>query len=270
MQAKVMPPPPPPQPVAKSWVGLPKGQVQMAHLREHLLNGSLWTGQGKFKGDTTSPARPISYNPQGTEVLDAIRQKLHKASTVDPGVFEYLRHQAIKSTPEEIADAIQLLIARFGECQVAQPGKEGSYSQTKIACGCPPNPSDIKNKKQRGLVQIQSYNIARLVAERECKTDGDLAEALKHATERKERTGAHKCKRASCKAVKHSLAATDVVNMKLHETCPAFYIIQGMALSLCLCAEAFEDRCLVPGPLYNSKAGVERMEELVDLLNSDL
>lgn len=75
----------------------------------------------------------------------------------------------------------------------------------------------------------------------EATVDSNATAAPKHL--------AHLCKNARCNRKEHIPSLNVTINIKNHETCPAYWIINGHLHNFCTCHHSF--KCLVPGPSLN-------------------
>ena len=221
-----------------------KGLKQIEALCAALDQSMIYDGQG-------SRAQPVDHG----QVVKFLQQKLQDArmklsgqlpsNGATPQSFKYLYDHCLGSTRDDVANAIQILNARHLPCLITN-----NHHQLKIASGLvSPTPSDKKNGKVRGLIQIQSHNLAMILDREELDFD-TLRECLDALSSHNRgfEVGAHLCKQ-TCLQKGHCKRMGVTVNIKNHETCPGYWLVKGSLVNFCSCDEV---QCIAPGPFFKA------------------
>jgi len=217
------------------------GTQQMQDLLSALQNNTLSKTQGKnYKAECVS----------GSDAIKLLKDKLKSVvKESDVTNFNYLDVQNYKSNGEktslEVVTRIKKeLLEQYGACLL----QKYSYKQARI-----PNVAFPASKSEKdkfcGLLQIQATTLARLLAEAE--TEEELISCLQRDIALIDteglHVGAHICRKQACQ--NHTVFATSGTNIKQHDTCPAYWIVDDTAINFCSCNA--KQRCIYPGPLHN-------------------
>jgi len=158
--------------------------------------------------------------------------------------FDYLRRQCINSTSSQVEEYIRRLNTKYVLCLLFT-----TYPQCKIPCGTiTVSASDQQAGKKIGLVQIQAYNLALLLEG--CDDDEQLVGRLQQEIDAGGTgltVGAHLCKRI-CLNVAHIARLSSHTNVKFHDSCPAYWVINGNLINFCSCSTV--KKCIGSTPAF--------------------
>lgn len=198
-----------------------------------------------------------------------------RKSQTEYATFDYLKDQCVNTDPDIVGGFIEQLRLAYGNC-----GLMNHYSQLKIPCTTiPPMPSDAKNNKRCGLITLQSWVISMVM---DSAHDSDtlydsIGDFLKSYPGQ---VGAHLCKNV-CTTRGHVIPTEYIVNIKTHDSCPAFWVVKEKLYSLCVCdgkkdlvdlseyhgeklKKKLGNRCIRPGPYFQASVYSSFLTNILD------
>lgn len=175
--------------------------------------------------------------------------------------FEYLNGQCVNTDRDVLESFKSRLKISFKNCSMMN-----HYSQLKIPCTTiRPMRSDANNNKRCGTITLQFWLISMLM-----DAADDSHELYRVIDEYLEThrgdVGSHLCKKV-CSTRGHVIPTKSIVNIKTHDSCPAFWVVNQKLYSLCICdgnkdlvdlsqyrasqlIDKLGNRCLRPGPHF--------------------
>lgn len=220
------------------------GTSQFQHLLRAMKEKSIFTGQGK----SARSVEDVSIFLQ-SKIKEAMKKKSPDITT-----FDYLYHHQINTPKKKIESIIKTLLEQHGNCYCFE-----NHHQLKIPSNTMKvTPSDEKNGKVRGIIQIQTYNVVELLGN--SSSDEQLQKLIEEriSNSSTKQVGAHLCKKT---CIKHTISISSSINMHNHECCPAYWIVNGNLINFCTCTSTA--LCLAPGQYFNAYLFKKRQEEFM-------
>lgn len=228
----------------------PQQKTGLSALLEAINQGTLRTTQGK------------SYaTAKIHDIHNFILEKCKAGDRVS--IFTYLADQSINSKPETTFKFVEELEARHGACLVGDGGK---YPQVKIPCSDRPA---TEKDKFIGYIPVQRSAVEPLLLA--TSNSKEFIEALQMAVSGAQHSsqthGAHLCKNPQCRETSHILRVNAIINIKHHEVCPSYWVINDKLHNFCCCTE--QAKCIAPGGVFNRRLFSENISQFVNTIKSD-
>jgi hypothetical protein len=197
-----------------------------------------------------------SQKVKGSTICKFLAGKLEeqRSAATTHNTFAYLSAHIVgeRPLPDEYRQLATRLENKFHLCKTGN-----THLQCKLPCSdVPVTPSDRRNGKQIGLLQIQAYKLNEILRSGEAQ----VALSIRAYLEQENKIAAHLCKQ-KCLTTGHVSMVNAKIN-KQHDACPAWWIVNGKLVNFCSCAS--QARCLAPGPMFDPLRFARSLQTVLD------